>query len=102
MKKLVLLSLTCGSFVLSVHAQTQGLWKPASETAISQKAKTNFDQHFKPSSFKIFSLKEDDLTNALSKAPAEKNMIVSRSGKIITIPDADGTMQQFRIVQTSV
>lgn len=102
MKKLVLLSLTCGGFLLSAHAQNQELWKPASEAAISQKAKTNFEQHFKPSSYKLFSLREDDLRKSLSAVPTEKNVAVSKSGKIITVPDADGGTQQFRIVEMSV
>jgi len=102
MKKIVLLSLACGGALISVHAQNgQALWKPVSENAISQKARSTFDQHFKPSSFKLFSLKEDELKTTLTATPFEKSG-VSRSGKIISVPDAAGQLQQFRIAEMSV
>lgn len=88
---------------MSVHAQNgQALWKTAPESAISQKAKTTFDQHFKPAAYKLFSLNEDQLKSSLVATPTEKTSNVSRSGKIITVPDANGATQQFRIIEISV
>jgi hypothetical protein len=103
MKKLLLLSLVCGGFAMSVHAQNdKALWKPTGESALSQKAKDEFGKHFKPAAYKFFSLKEDELKNSLIGTPSEKSVPVSLSGKIISVPGADGKMQQFRITEISV
>jgi hypothetical protein len=50
----------------------------------------------------FFSLNEDQLKSTLATAPTERSVAVSRSGKIIIVPDAEGTMQQFRIAEISV
>lgn len=103
MKKFLLLSLVCGGFTMSVHAQNdKDLWKPGGSSSLSQKAREQFDKHFKPSSYKLFSLKEDQFRNNLAGTPSEKTTAISRSGKIISIPDAEGNIQQFRITATSV
>ncbi|WP_158638438.1 reprolysin-like metallopeptidase [Panacibacter ginsenosidivorans] len=103
MKKLLLLSLVCGGFMMSVHAQNdKALWKPTAESALSQKAKDEFGKHFKPAAYKFFSLKEDDLRNDLITAPAEKSIVISKSGKFIAVPDAEGNMQRFRIAEVPV
>jgi hypothetical protein len=103
MKKLLLVSLVCAGLTISVHAQNDKvLWKSASESALSQKAKDELSKHFKPAAYKYFSLKEDDLKNDLVTTPSEKLILASTSGKIITVPDAGGNLQRFRIAEVAV
>lgn len=103
MKKFVLLLLVCGGFATSVHAQNdKDLWKPTTESSLSPKARNEFGSHFKPSAYKFFSLKEDQLKSSLIATPSEKSTGISKSGKIISIPNAEGKMEQFRITETSV
>ena len=103
MRKFLLLSVVCGSVCFTSHAQNNNdLWKAASESSLSKKAKDDFDNHFKPLAYKLFSLKEDQFRNNLAASPSEKNITADKSSKVIAVPDAEGGVQQFRIVQTSV
>ena len=47
MRKFLLLSVVCGSVCFTSHAQNNNdLWKAASESSLSKKAKDDFDNHF--------------------------------------------------------
>lgn len=103
MRKIVLLSLVCGGLNLSVHAQNdKNLWKTTNESSLSQTAKDEFGKHFKPAAYKFFSLKEDQLKSDLVATPSEKAVTISRSGKIISVPNAEGQMEQFRVAEIAV
>lgn len=103
MRKFLFLSALSACAFLPAHAQDgSDLWKTTNEAAISKKAKDVFDAHFKPVEYKLFSLKEDLFRNSLSGTALEKNLAVSRSVKIISVPTPGNGMEKFRIVESPV
>lgn len=103
MRRLLLLSLVCGGFTASVHAQNdKDLWKQANESSLSQKAKAEFNKHFKPADFRFFSLQEAQLKTNLLNTQSEKAIAVSKSAKTISVPNADGKFEQFRVTESAV
>ncbi len=103
MKKVLLTTGVCLGLMVSAIAQnTSAVWKQSSEAALSQKSRLAFDKHFKPAAYKLFQLNENSLQSDLNAAPSEKALPISASGKIITVPAPDGSLQQFRFVESSV
>ncbi len=79
-------------------------WKAISEKqALSQtKSSAVFSSTFRPGDFKLFSLDEARLQNALSKAALRSVSPVNTSGVVIQVPLSDGTIRQFRIAESPV
>ncbi|MGZ5286468.1 MAG: hypothetical protein ACXWB9_04745, partial [Flavisolibacter sp.] len=95
----ILFSLLAGLLFLSVHAQQRNFWTPVSETTI---AKNVFQNRYKPSAYRLFHLREASLTASLFTAPSEKNVAPSASLFILTIPNAEGQLENFRVVEAPV
>ena len=95
----ILFSLIGGLLFLSVNAQERDFWTPVSETTI---AKNVFQNRYKPSSYRLFHLREASLAASLFTAPSEKNVAPSASLFIITVPNAEGQLEKFRVVEAPV
>lgn len=52
----------------------------------------------RPSAFKIFKLNEAAFKSRMANAPSEKTVSAFNSGFIVSFPVADGSLQQFRVV----
>ncbi len=57
---------------------------------------------FVPQSYKTFHLAEDAFKRALTTVPLAKNIAVSKSSFIISVPNAKGEQEHFRIVESPV
>ncbi len=79
-----------------LQAQKNNFWSSVSESSVS---KNVFDNRYKPSAYKLFTLDESNFTaNFLSR------YAVGNPGEqyILTVPVADGTQEKFLVRPTSV
>lgn len=84
---------------IAVTAQDGSLWTEVSESRIS---KDLFANRFKPSAYKIFQLNEASLSNALRSAPSERNVSAATSPFIVKVPNENGQLESFRVVEAPV
>lgn len=98
MKKALLL-FACGFCILQSDAQHTTYWKSLKESDLN-KAQNVWERQYKPVAYKLFHLDESVLRNELLAAPSEKEMRVNKNGRTISVPDADGKVQQFSIAET--
>ena len=77
----------------------ENAWKPISENALSNSL---FQNKLKPASFKAFELQALLMKNILERAPMETAVSAARSTQIISIPNAEGVMERYTIVQSPV
>ena len=96
MKK-TLLSFLAGALLLTANAQERNFWTPVEEPAGDL-----FAARYRPASYRIFRLNEAGLSTDLSATPSERRMSITSSGSILLLPDADGRIQRFRIVEAPV
>ena len=80
-------------------AAQQNFWQPVEESKIG---KDLFTQRQKPASYKIFHLNETAFATAASLAPSEKSINASQSTSVISIPNAEGSIENFRVVDAPV
>lgn len=86
--------------LFSVIALSQeNLWSPISESIT---AKNMFANRYKPTSYKLFQLNEASLITSMRNAPSEKSVSASASGFIITVPNAEGQPERYRVVEAPV
>ncbi|MEO6819991.1 MAG: reprolysin-like metallopeptidase [Ginsengibacter sp.] len=100
MKKNLLSFLFCLS-VTFVSAQQKNYWTPTNESQAS-KGQDLFANEFKPARYTLYQLKENLLRNDIAGAPLEKTVKVSSSNFIISVPNAEGKIERFRIVEAPV
>ncbi|MEP7319528.1 MAG: reprolysin-like metallopeptidase, partial [Panacibacter sp.] len=100
MTKNLLCSFLCLS-VLCANAQNKNYWTPVNEAVVS-KGKDLFAGHYKPAAYKLFQLQESMLRTDLFAAPSEKSVAAAKSGSIISVPNAEGQIESFRIVEAPV
>ncbi len=98
MRKL-LTGFTAVLLFFTAQAQERNCWQPVNKTTVAQDVFANRER---PIAYQLFSLNENQLTAQLKQAPAEKNVRVQQSAFIISIPDADGNLRQFRVVDAPV
>ena len=105
MRKIVIVACSISCAGVSVYAQQPaGYWNAVSEAesrTISQD-QALFPSTFKPVAYTLFRLNHGAMGGALSGAPLEKQIPVTQSEKEIAVPAPDGSLQRFRIVQTTV
>lgn len=85
--------------IIVAHAQQSSFWTQVSEARIT---KDLFANRFKPSAYRIFQLREAELATALRSVPSEKTVAAPASGFILALPNEDGQMQKFRVVEAPV
>lgn len=96
--KRINLTLLLACACLYVTAQ-QNFWTRVSPAQITKDLFTN---RYRPSAYQLFQLNEGSLNTAMRNAPSEKTITPNASGFIITIPNADGQTERFRVVEASV
>lgn len=80
-------------------AQDRNFWTPVAEARIT---KDLFANRFKPAAYKLFQLQEADLAIALRAVPNERTVPAPASSFVFSIPNEDGLMQHFRVVEAPV
>src|SRR6478752_5635187 len=103
-KKMLLLSLLA---VICIHLQvaaqrTNNFWSSVSTSALQQGKMTGNHPAFVPQAYKTFHLAEDAFRMSLGKVPLAKNMAVGKSSFIISVPNAKGGQERYRIVESPV
>lgn len=97
MKKTLLL-LVSVLFAGSVYSQTDKMWSSVNNTDGINAAKSTQRLSF-PQEFKLYKLDAESLRQVLATAP---DRFLSRtSGTIISIPNADGNLERFRMFEAS-
>lgn len=87
----------------ALYAGAQNSYWQAVSEAEASKGKDLWANHdFKPAAYKLFQLNEAAMRGTLLSVPAEKTTPVIKSGAVITLPDAAGNMQSFKIVESPV
>ena len=97
MKKFLLLCLLCITLI-SVKAQ-ENFWLSMSESLLSPSI---FENKLKPKSFKVFKLNHTAMGKELKKVPLEKNMSAARSSFILSVPNANGILERYSVIETPV
>ena len=98
MKKTFILTSLIASF-LSFNAQkNQGLWKSVDEKQIPLTGKRDIV----PEKFKTFHVDMNSLRNVLASAPLDKYIKTEFSSVTIGLPMPDGSIQQFKVVESPV
>ena len=98
---LVLLAVLC--IYQSLFAQKQNnFWSAVSNSAWQRNKITDNHPAFVPQGYKTFRLAEAALRQLLTAAPSAKNVAVSNSSFIISIPNTKGGVERFKIAESSV
>lgn len=95
----ILISLLAASSFLFTSAQQRNFWTSVNESSI---AKNLFANRYEPSAYKLFQLRELDMVGNLRTVPSEKNVAARSSSFILSIPNADGQVEQFQVVEAPV
>lgn len=77
-------------------SQSKGIWKSVTETELSTQAKVRRSSG--PSNFELFQLDLDGLKSSLANAPMRDAK--GKSKIIIELPNAEGRLEHFRVVET--
>jgi hypothetical protein len=87
------------SFALSSKGQTSSVfWIPINQEQITLKG----ERTIIPQKYRAFHLIDNKLKNILFSAPNKKDVASNNSATIIELPMPDGTLQKFRVVESSV
>src|SRR5687768_12408801 len=98
MRKILFSLLAVCSFHIA-SAQQGNFWISVNESTI---AKNLFANRYKPSAYKLFHLKELEMVGNLRLVPSEKNVAARSSSFVLSIPTADGQIEQFKVVEAPV
>jgi subtilisin-like proprotein convertase family protein len=91
---LAILLLAC----FNLFAQNN-FWIPISATTISPEV---FEKNYKPAVYKAFHLDEQALRSSLLAAPMESSININNSPVIITLPNAQGGFENYKVVESPV
>ena len=100
MKKNLIVFIFCLTTIIS-SAQQKNHWTPVKES-LASKGQNLFANEFKPAKYSLYQLKENLLRNDIAGTPMEKAVKVSSSNFIISVPNAEGKIEKFRIVEAPV
>lgn len=98
MKKTITLSIFLISCLLIKAQSNKVLWQNVNEKEIPVTGKRDIV----PEKYKTFHLDINTLTKILSSAPLDKNTTAENSSVIINLPMPDGTIQNFKVVESPV
>lgn len=93
------LSTMLGMLLFLIASSQNNFWTEVSESRIN---KNLFANRFKPAAYKLFSLNETSLLAALRNAPSERNVSAATSSFILSIPNENGVMEKYRVVEAPV
>lgn len=97
MKKILLFAFTL--VLLNINAQNSDrFWSVINESAVSPPGK----RQIVPQKYLTVRLTASELKDKLFSAPHENNVKINESACIITLPLPNGTMQQFRVVESPI
>lgn len=85
--------------VSALEAQERNFWTAVNESLLN---KNLFASRQKPSAYQLFQLNEVALKSSMSVAPSEKNVAAAASSFILSIPDAEGRLEKFSVVEAPV
>jgi Metallo-peptidase family M12B Reprolysin-like/Fibronectin type III domain len=77
----------------------QNRWAEKSESAIGRNL---FVNRYQPQAYKIFQLNESAIRTDLEAAPSERRTSAAQSSFIISLPNSEGQMEQFSVVEAPV
>lgn len=97
MKKFLLVAGLAAASVCA-FGQERNFWTPADEA----RATDLFRNRTRPNAFKLFHLNESLFKATLAAAPSERTVSSAQSGFILTVPNKNGQLEQFRIVEAPV
>src|SRR5687767_5853253 len=83
---------------LTLIAQNN-FWTPISQTTINAEV---FERNYKPAVYKSFHLDEQAMRTTLLAAPMEGSININQSPVTITIPNAQGVYENYKIVESPV
>jgi hypothetical protein len=98
MRKSLLVALFA-MITIAGFSQQRNFWTAVDERSINDAA---FAGRARPNEFKVFRLNESQFKSSLAVAPSERNVNAAASAFILTIPNSDGELEQFRIVEAPV
>ncbi|UEG50174.1 T9SS type A sorting domain-containing protein [Ferruginibacter lapsinanis] len=98
MRKLLLLAFSL-MMILTVSAQERNFWKQVKESSIK---KDLFAKRYKPSAYKIFQLNENFFKVDIESAPLLKHISADKSDFILSVPNADGKIERYKLVEAPV
>ncbi len=98
MKKLYILLTICSLNTFSFAQNNEKIWTNISESKISPKG----HREIIPQKYETFSLDITALKTKLATAPMDKLVPIDQSNCIITLPNANGKTQSFRVVEAPV
>src|SRR5215213_1689455 len=84
---------------IAVTAQERNFWTEVLESRVN---KDLFANRFKPAAYKLFQLNEADLNVVLRSVPSEKNVSASASDFVLSIPNEQGQLERYRVVEAPV
>ncbi len=86
------------AFGSTAQNKADNFWSPVNENTIQRSGK----RQIIPQKYLIFGLNGEQLKNKLFSAPHEKTVNIRQSACILSLPLPDGSMQQFRVVESPV
>jgi len=87
--------------LLLCRAGAQNFWSRADEQSLT--ARNNvFEKNYKPAAFISFKLDEAAFKKQLTTAPSEKSITAGKSAFIVSVPNADGKIERFKVVEAPV
>jgi hypothetical protein len=81
-----------------LYAQ-QNFWRQVNESSVN---KDLFVNRYKPTTYQLFHLDAGSFNFQMRSAPSERNVSSSNSGFIISIPNSDGVIERYRVVDAPV
>jgi Metallo-peptidase family M12B Reprolysin-like/Secretion system C-terminal sorting domain/Bacterial pre-peptidase C-terminal domain/Fibronectin type III domain len=98
MRKITLLFL---AMLLSavIYAQERNFWTPVNAQTIT---KDLFANRYKPGAYKLFQLNEQMITRELTAVPSEKTVLASQSSFVLSIPNSEGQIERYSVVEAPV
>lgn len=97
MRKLLLLIVST-SLCLFLQAQ-QNFWQQVNESTVNRNL---FANRYKPAIYQLFQLNATAFRQQMRNAPSERNVSASASFFIITVPNASGQAETYRVVEAPV